>query len=98
MTDYDWLMDHFDDDPGDAVCDSCGLHFEYCACNDCGLTPSGQCVKAGSEECDWDCPHSRGPRYAGSAAWNQAHEARTPIDGCGCPECDARRDAQDAAP
>jgi len=23
---------------------------------DCGMMPNGQCSKAGSEECDWDCP------------------------------------------
>ena len=22
---------------------------------DCGLMPDGQCTRAGSEECDWDC-------------------------------------------
>lgn len=22
---------------------------------DCGLMPNGQCTKAGSEECDWEC-------------------------------------------
>ena len=26
---------------------------------DCGMMPNGQCSKAGSEECDWDCPRSR---------------------------------------
>jgi hypothetical protein len=25
---------------------------------DCGMTPDGRCTKAGSEECDWDCPFS----------------------------------------
>ncbi len=98
MADYDPLLDCFDDDPGEEVCDSCGLAFEACACDDCGLMPNGQCVKVGSEECDWYCPHSRSPRYAGSAAWNQAHDAGTPIDGCGRPECDARLGAQEAAP
>lgn len=24
--------------------------------DDCGMTPSGSCMKAGSEECDFDCP------------------------------------------
>lgn len=23
--------------------------------DDCGLMPNGQCTKAGSEECDWEC-------------------------------------------
>lgn len=22
---------------------------------DCGLMPNGQCTRAGSEECDWEC-------------------------------------------
>lgn len=27
--------------------------------DDCGLLPDGTCMKAGSEECDWDCPRGR---------------------------------------
>lgn len=23
--------------------------------DDCGLMPNGQCTRAGSEECDWEC-------------------------------------------
>lgn len=23
--------------------------------DDCGMMPNGQCTKAGSEECDWEC-------------------------------------------
>lgn len=26
---------------------------------DCGRDRSGNCGKAGSEECDWECPYSR---------------------------------------
>ena len=25
---------------------------------DCGMLPDGSCMKAGSEECDWECPFS----------------------------------------
>lgn len=25
---------------------------------DCGMTRAGYCTKAGSEECDWECPYS----------------------------------------
>jgi NMD protein affecting ribosome stability and mRNA decay len=25
------------------------------AFDDCGMMPNGQCTKAGSEECDWEC-------------------------------------------
>ena len=54
---------------------------------DCHLGPDGKCAMAGSEDCDWDCPHSHGPRYAGSAAWNKAHDEGAPILGCECGEC-----------
>lgn len=27
--------------------------------DDCGLTSDGICTLAGTEHCDWDCPHSR---------------------------------------
>ena len=55
--------------------------------DDCGLMPSGQCLKAGSEECDWDCPHSHGEHYAGSELWRKAHSAGLPVEGCMCPDC-----------
>ena len=40
------LIDSYDlvDDPDDDG--------EY---EDCGLMPNGQCTRAGSEECDWEC-------------------------------------------
>lgn len=41
---------------------------------DCALGPDGQCLKAGSEECDWDCPNRNSEHFAGSAAWIAAHE------------------------
>lgn len=34
-----WEADYADDDEFD----------------DCALMPNGQCMKAGSEECDWEC-------------------------------------------
>lgn len=24
---------------------------------DCGMMPDGTCMLAGSEDCDWECPH-----------------------------------------
>jgi hypothetical protein len=27
--------------------------------DECGLTDDGLCMLAGTEHCDWDCPHSR---------------------------------------
>ena len=40
---------------------------------DCGLAPDGQCSKAGSEECDWECPHRMSEHFAGSPAWRRKH-------------------------
>lgn len=56
---------------------------------DCGLNPDGQCMKAGTEECDWECPNSHGEFYAGSELWNKKHDAGVPVDGCDCTECRA---------
>lgn len=28
--------------------------------DDCGMMQDGQCTKAGSEECDWECPRAGG--------------------------------------
>lgn len=58
---------------------------------DCGLGPDGQCALAGSEDCDWDCPHSHGEHYAGSKAWHRKHNAGLPVEGCECGECQAAR-------
>lgn len=78
--------DDFDMD--DDVCDYCGNPLEECACIDCALGPDGQCAKAGSEECDWDCPNSHGPLFCGSNAWHLRHQ-HLPVDGCECPDCRA---------
>lgn len=32
-----------------------GADFDF---DDCGMDGNGYCSKAGSEECDWDCPYS----------------------------------------
>jgi hypothetical protein len=40
---------------------------------DCGLMPDGQCLKAGSEECDWECPYRMSEHFAGSPAWHKKH-------------------------
>jgi len=60
---------------------------------ECALMPNGQCLMVGTEDCDWECPHSRGPYYAGSEAWAKRHDAGAPIDGCECSECNAARAA-----
>lgn len=72
--------DEFDDDEWGEE-----MHF------DCGLGLDGQCSKAGSEECDWECPYSRGEFYAGSELWNKKHDAGVPVEGCECQECRAAR-------
>lgn len=40
---------------------------------DCGLMPDGQCLKAGSEECDWECPNRMSEHFVGSPAWCRKH-------------------------
>lgn len=64
---------------------------------DGGLGADGQCSKAGSEECDWECPYAHREFYAGSALWNKRHDAGVPIDGCECSECRQARLAAFAA-
>lgn len=54
---------------------------------DCGLGIDGQCSKAGSEECDFECPYSRGEFFAGSELWHKKHNAGLPVDHCECQEC-----------
>ena len=56
--------DHYDDDAYDPDDDDF---------LDCGLMPDGQCLKAGSEECDWECPMRNSEFFAGSAAWCRKH-------------------------
>ncbi len=43
------------------TCEYCGAELGTCGCEyvDCGMGPDGQCSKAGSEECDWDCGRTR---------------------------------------
>lgn len=40
--DDDHVFDYMDDDHS----------------SECGLMPDGTCMLAGTEFCDWDCPHS----------------------------------------
>lgn len=57
---YPDMDNEYDDDPEDDDFD-------------CALMPDGQCLKAGSEECDWSCPNSHGEDYAGSEAYFKKH-------------------------
>jgi hypothetical protein len=56
--------DHDDEDPNH--CFDCGQLHDMCVCNEgaeCGRWRNGvlsdSCSKAGSEECDFECPYSR---------------------------------------
>lgn len=58
------------DDPADAVCIDCGKLHDICECHvgdDCGRWRNGNlsssCLKAGSEECDFECPHRSTLRF-----------------------------------
>lgn len=42
FSNHDYIDDDFEENDEDAI--------------DCAMGPDGQCGKAGSEECDWDCP------------------------------------------
>ncbi len=53
--------DQFDDDD---YCHDCDQSWDECECyvgEDCGRWDNGKltksCSKAGSEECDWECPY-----------------------------------------
>lgn len=61
-------VDYYDDDPRDDGEEDGGF--------DCGLMPDGQCTKAGSEECDFECPNRNSEFFAGSAAWCRKHERK----------------------
>lgn len=55
------------------ICDECGFSIQACRCDDLGDGPeededhifdchmdrSGNCGKAGSEECEFECPYRR---------------------------------------
>lgn len=61
---------YYDDDP-------CDWDEEDGDDFDCRLMPDGQCLLAGSEECDWDCPNRMSDRFVGSPAWRKKHEGKT---------------------
>jgi len=56
----------FDDVQDDALCWECGQIHDVCECRvgeECGRWRNGRldkhCTKAGSEECDFECPYNR---------------------------------------
>lgn len=59
---------------------------------DCGLDDEGQCSMAGTEDCDFECPHRDSSEFVGNRAWKKKHESGFPLAGCHCSACnDARR-------
>lgn len=58
--------EYYDDDPRD-------WDEEDGDDEDCGLMPDGQCLKAGSEECDWECSMRESSLFVGSRAWLKKH-------------------------
>ena len=62
------MDDHWEahDDQDEAHCLDCGLLHDECECHvgaECGRWRNGRlsdsCTKAGSEECDFECPYNR---------------------------------------
>lgn len=41
---------------------------------ECGLGADGQCMNAGSEHCDFECPYRDSEDFAGSEAWRLKKE------------------------
>lgn len=63
-------FDAYPDRDEDAHCFDCGLLHDMCECHvgdDCGRWRNGSmtshCTKAGSEECDLECPYRNGLRF-----------------------------------
>ena len=46
--------------------------------SECQLMRDGQCLLAGSQWCDFECPMRDSEHFAGSAAWNKAHGKASP--------------------
>ena len=53
--------------------DEDGDEDDFDPADDCMLMADGQCMAAGSEWCDFECPHRDSEDFAGSAAWNKKH-------------------------
>lgn len=65
-------VDEWEDpeDPADGLCMDCGQIHDICECHvgdDCGRWRNGRlsasCSKAGSEECDFECPYRATLRF-----------------------------------
>lgn len=40
---------------------------------DCSLMHDGQCMQAGTEYCDFECPNRESELFCGSTAWRKKH-------------------------
>lgn len=59
-SDWDYFADDYENDE-ECQCNVTGCpecDERYYENYDCGMGADGQCSKAGSEECDWECPYS----------------------------------------
>ena len=62
VPDYFYEPDDDFDDDDECQCNVIGCpecDERYYEDYDCGMGADGQCGKAGSEECDWECPYGR---------------------------------------
>lgn len=50
----EWTQDEIDEQMFDDEDDD-----GFDPADECGRTSDGQCMLAGTEWCDWECPHSR---------------------------------------
>lgn len=46
--------------------------------DDCMLMDDGQCMAAGSEWCEFECPYRDSELFAGSKAWIEKHKGKKP--------------------
>jgi len=44
--------------------------------DECMLMADGQCMMAGSEWCEFECPWRDSEFFAGSKAWNEKHKVK----------------------
>lgn len=54
--------------------DDDGPDDDFDPADECGLMDDGQCMSAGSEWCDFECPYRDSEMFAGSAAWRRKHK------------------------
>jgi hypothetical protein len=60
QSEYDQITRDYDDEEADFADDFDEQDELEDAMQNCGMMQNGICMKAGSEECDWECPFSPG--------------------------------------